>query len=90
MTTSPQIQQLNTHGLNPHPSPVSAHMPVIAGRCPACGSRSLFLAVGGHPTCSIIGCTDPTAVADALCGDGDWSFTRTSDPYPKVSNEKES
>ena len=28
----------------------------IAGKCPACGSSSLFVAMGGHATCALIGC----------------------------------
>lgn len=38
----------------------------VSGRCPACGNRSMFVAVGGHVTCSIADCTDPCAAADLL------------------------
>lgn len=39
----------------------------IEGRCPACGSYgTLFVAEGGHVTCSLVNCANPTAVADAL------------------------
>ena len=38
----------------------------VSGRCPACGSSSLFVEVGGHITCARAGCPDPTAVADQL------------------------
>ena len=39
----------------------------VHGRCPACGSNgSLFVAVGGHVTCSLDKCPNPTSVADLL------------------------
>lgn len=38
----------------------------VAGVCPACGSRSLFLAEGGHVTCRIADCTNPCAVDELL------------------------
>lgn len=60
------VTQLNTEGLHPQQYHTAAAMPAVAGRCPACGSRSLFLAPGGHVTCAIIDCPDPTAVADML------------------------
>lgn len=37
----------------------------VAGTCPACGSRSLFLGSGGHVTCSWVDCSAPCA-ADSL------------------------
>ncbi|MCX5144633.1 DUF6085 family protein [Streptomyces sp. NBC_00338] len=40
----------------------------IQGRCPACGSASLFLGEGGHVTCSRIDCPNPGAVDDLLQG----------------------
>lgn len=39
-------------------------MPIVRGHCPACGMASLFLAVGGYVTCSIVDCPDPTAASD--------------------------
>ena len=45
--------------------------PDVAGRCPACGRRSLFLAVGGHVTCRQMGCPDPCAADDLLHAGGD-------------------
>lgn len=45
---------------------VAAGWPQVQGACPACGSRSLFLASGGYVTCAIIRCPNPTAVADDL------------------------
>lgn len=42
----------------------------ISGKCPACGSNdSLFVAVGGHATCSIDKCPNPTMLADILLGE---------------------
>ena len=39
----------------------------VHGRCPACGSNgSLIVAVGGHVTCSLDKCPNPTSVADLL------------------------
>lgn len=41
--------------------------PRVSGTCPACGSRgSLFVAQGGHITCSLDRCPDPGVVADLL------------------------
>lgn len=40
----------------------------VQGKCPSCGSESLFLADGGYVTCSIIGCDDPCAANDLLEG----------------------
>lgn len=31
----------------------------IVDPCPSCGSHSLFIGMGGHLTCSVIGCKDP-------------------------------
>lgn|SRR5574338_118910 len=43
--------------------------PKVAGRCPSCGLESLFLAVGGHITCAVIGCKEPCLVDDWLHGE---------------------
>ncbi len=43
--------------------------PTVAGRCPACDSRSLFVGAGGHVTCSRLDCSGPTA-ADTLLHHG--------------------
>jgi hypothetical protein len=40
----------------------------IRGYCPACGGTSLFIAAGGHITCSRIDCTEPDA-ADRILDD---------------------
>lgn len=32
----------------------------IVTPCPACGARSLFIGEGGHLTCGVIGCKDPS------------------------------
>ena len=62
-----------------HPSTSSAPAqgnpagyPKVQGRCPACGSETLFLGSGGYVTCGLIGgrtgggCPDPTAASQAL------------------------
>mgnify|MGYP000885609917 FL=1 len=38
----------------------------VAGSCPVCGSRSLFIASGDYVTCGYLQCPDPTFVADLL------------------------
>lgn len=40
--------------------------PDVQGRCPACGSPSLFLGSGGHVACSLSDCPDPSAAANML------------------------
>lgn len=32
----------------------------ITTPCPSCGSRTLFIGAGGHLTCSLLGCKDPS------------------------------
>lgn len=36
----------------------------LQGKCPACGSNSLFIASGGWATCSISDCPNPTLASD--------------------------
>ena len=43
----------------------------VAGRCPSCGTSSLFVAAGQHITCGLIECPNPTKVADFLLGEVD-------------------
>jgi hypothetical protein len=40
----------------------------ITTPCPACGAQSLFISIGGHITCSVVGCKNPipAAVVDEL------------------------
>jgi hypothetical protein len=40
--------------------------PDVQGRCPACGSSSLFVATAGYLTCSRLECPDPDAGARLL------------------------
>lgn len=40
--------------------------PRVRGRCPSCGSDSLFLGSNGYVTCSVIGCKEPGAATDLL------------------------
>lgn len=42
------------------------NLPSVQGKCPECGSRSLFVGEGGYVTCSRIGCDDPSAPSKAL------------------------
>jgi hypothetical protein len=37
----------------------------IATRCPSCGSQTLFIGSGGHLTCGLLPCKNPS-VGDAL------------------------
>ena len=41
----------------------------VQGRCPACHWQTLFLADGGHVTCSRIDCPNPTAADELLHGE---------------------
>jgi len=61
-STEPASEAVSTYGQIPG----AWGFPHVAGRCPSCGTASLFLAVGGHVTCSVIGCADPSAVDDWL------------------------
>lgn len=45
--------------------PYTMNQPRIVDRCPACGSRSLFIGAGGFLTCSVITCANP-ATGDAI------------------------
>ena len=40
--------------------------PRVQGYCPSCGGESLFLALGGHVTCSRLDCPNPVRVSDWL------------------------
>ncbi|MFB8182611.1 hypothetical protein ACFC8N_42810 [Streptomyces sp. NPDC055966] len=43
--------------------------PIVQGRCPACGTTSLLVGDGGHVTCSLDVCPNPSAVDELLHGD---------------------
>lgn len=45
---------------------VATGFPRVAGVCPGCGLQSLFLADGGHVTCSSLDCPVPCAADEAL------------------------
>jgi len=47
-------------------APLAAGLPLVKGKCPACGSASLFLGDGGYVTCSRIDCTAPDAASTTL------------------------
>ncbi|NEB70330.1 hypothetical protein G3I39_25215 [Streptomyces fulvissimus] len=38
----------------------------VQGRCPACGSTSLFLGSGGYVTCARLECPEPDAASSLL------------------------
>ena len=74
-STSERRGVVNVEGLQASSARSAASMPTVTGRCPACGSSSLFLAVGGYVTCAVIKCPNPTAVSDSLLDDpyGVWT-----------------
>lgn len=41
-------------------------MQTVQGRCPACGTTSLFVADGGYITCSLDTCPNPDAASQVL------------------------
>ncbi|NUR01337.1 MAG: hypothetical protein HOY79_33875 [Streptomyces sp.] len=47
-------------------APLAAGLPLVKRNCPACGSASLFLGVGGYVTCSRTDCRKPDAASDVL------------------------
>lgn len=47
-------------------APSAAGFPLVRGLCPACGAASLFLGVGGYPTCSRTDCPAPDAASTVL------------------------
>jgi hypothetical protein len=49
-------------------APLAACLPLVKGRCPACGWASLFLGNGGHTTCARLDCPNPCAADDLLHG----------------------
>jgi len=51
-------------------APNEAGYPKVQGRCPACGSTTLFLGSGGYVTCSLLGCSDPCSADKFLHGEG--------------------
>jgi hypothetical protein len=47
-------------------APLAAGLPLVQGRCPACGTAGLFLGDGGYVTCSLIDCPEPDAASTVL------------------------
>ncbi|MFJ6667451.1 hypothetical protein [Streptomyces sp. NPDC091383] len=47
-------------------APLAAGLPLVKGRCPACGTAGLFLGNGGYVTCSLIDCPEPDAASVVL------------------------
>lgn len=48
------------------PAPLAARLPLVQGRCPACGTAGLFLGDGGYVTCSVRECPEPDAASTTL------------------------
>lgn len=49
-------------------APLAVGLPHVRGRCPACGTASLFLAHGGYVTCAARACQEPDAASTDLEG----------------------
>jgi hypothetical protein len=47
-------------------SPLAAGLPLVQGRCPACGTKGLFLGDGGYITCSLVDCPQPDAATEVI------------------------
>ncbi len=47
-------------------APLAAGLPLVQGRCPACGTKGLFLGDGGYITCSLIDCPQPDAATEVI------------------------
>lgn len=47
-------------------SGVGEGWPRVEGKCPGCGSASLFVGLGGYVTCSRLDCPSPCAASVAL------------------------
>jgi hypothetical protein len=64
-------------------APLAAGLPLVQGRCPACGTKGLFLGDGGYITCSLIDCPNPSAADDLLHGDQAAKTTRVIALYER-------
>lgn len=52
--------------------------PSVRGKCPECGSHSLFVGKGGYVACSFIDCPDPSTPSDVLgARNGDTDIDRS-------------
>lgn len=47
-------------------APLAAGLPLVQGRCPACGTSGLFLGDGGYITCSLADCPQPDAATEVI------------------------
>lgn len=47
-------------------APLAAGLPLVQGRCPACGTKGLFLGDGGYVTCSRADCPQPDAATEVI------------------------
>lgn len=65
-------------------APLTPGLPIVRGRCPACGTSGLFLGNGGYVTCSLISCPEPDAASTMLeqpPAAGQQTFPIASHPY---------
>jgi hypothetical protein len=65
-------------------APLASGLPLVKGRCPACGATSLFLGDGGYVTCSRLDCPQPDAASTLLERAPD--NLRTTADNPAASN----
>lgn len=47
-------------------APSTRFGPWVQGRCPTCGSSSLFVGSGGYLTCGNLSCSRPESPSEAL------------------------
>ncbi|MER5902974.1 hypothetical protein ABT150_23190 [Streptomyces mirabilis] len=59
-------------------APLAAGLPLVQGRCPACGTAGLFLGSGGYVTCSSADCPEPDAATTVLEGGANWPAVRAA------------
>lgn len=59
-------------------APLAAGLPLVQGRCPACGTAGLFLGSGGYVTCSTADCPELDAATTVLEGGANWPAVRAA------------
>lgn len=69
-------------------APLAAGLPLVQGKCPACGRTSLFLGDGGYVTCSIIDCPNPSAADELLCGDAATPLARAEAELADMTRDR--
>lgn len=61
-------------------APLASGLPLVKGRCPACGATSLFLGEGGYITCARLDCPQPDAASTLLERPPDNARTTADNP----------